>query len=244
MRQAVGYGAQASAHAAELALHFARGRDVPRALRYIQQAAENALRRYAYQEAIDHFTRGLEVLQTMPETPERVQRELAIQLALGPVFLAIKGHASPEMQRTYGRVQALCQQVGDTPQHFLALWGLCLVQLVAGKLQTTRALVADLLRLAQRLQERDTSWKPTVPWALSCSVWENLPRPARIWNRVWRCTTPSSTESTPAPMALTPRSSPSTIWRSPCGSSAIPTKLPGTPRRHCGGRGSWPTSQV
>jgi len=153
LRQEVGYGAQAGARAAELALHFARGRDVPRALRYGQQAAENALRRYAYQEAIDHFTRGLEVLQTVPETPERVQRELAIQLALGPVFLALKGHASPEMQRTYERVQALCHQVGDTPQHFLALWGLYLVHLVAGQLQTTRALVADLLRLAQRLQE-------------------------------------------------------------------------------------------
>jgi predicted ATPase len=31
----------------------------------MQQAAENALRRYAYQEAIDHLTRGLEVLQTL-----------------------------------------------------------------------------------------------------------------------------------------------------------------------------------
>ena len=38
-----GYGAQAGERAAALAVHFQRGRDYARAVRYLQQAAENAL---------------------------------------------------------------------------------------------------------------------------------------------------------------------------------------------------------
>src|SRR5262249_60626182 len=40
-REETGYGAQAREHAAELAVHFERGQDTPRAVRYLQQGAEN-----------------------------------------------------------------------------------------------------------------------------------------------------------------------------------------------------------
>src|SRR5262249_62053035 len=43
-REEAGYGAQAAEIAAELAMHFERGRDYQRAVRYLQQAAENAVR--------------------------------------------------------------------------------------------------------------------------------------------------------------------------------------------------------
>ena len=58
-REETGYGAQAGAIAAELAVHFERGQDISRAVRYLQQAAENALQRYAYQEAVAYLTNGL-----------------------------------------------------------------------------------------------------------------------------------------------------------------------------------------
>src|SRR5215510_11116443 len=87
------HGIQAGAIAAERAMHFERGRDAPRAVHYLQRAVENALRRYAYAEAIAHCTRGLEVLQSLPDTPERAQQELALQLTLGPALIATKGSA-------------------------------------------------------------------------------------------------------------------------------------------------------
>ena len=67
-RKEAGYGAQARQIAAELAVHFARGGDAGRAVHYLHFAAENALRRSAYQEAITHLTQGLEVLASLPET--------------------------------------------------------------------------------------------------------------------------------------------------------------------------------
>src|SRR6185295_4487674 len=46
------YGQRAKAIAAELAMHFERGNDYERAAKYSQQAADNAIRRFAYREAV------------------------------------------------------------------------------------------------------------------------------------------------------------------------------------------------
>src|SRR4029434_3309012 len=76
-RQEAGYGAQAREIAAELAMHFECGRDARRAVQYRWQAGRKALQRSAHQEAIAHWTKGLELLQTLPDTPERRLQELA-----------------------------------------------------------------------------------------------------------------------------------------------------------------------
>ena len=55
-----------------------------------EQAGENAIRRSAYQEAISLLTKGLELLKTLPDTPERTQQELALQIALGTPLIATK----------------------------------------------------------------------------------------------------------------------------------------------------------
>ena len=62
-----------------------------RAAQYLQYAADHALQRSAYQEAITHLTKGLEHLQPLPDTSERAQRELALQLGLGSAFIVSQG---------------------------------------------------------------------------------------------------------------------------------------------------------
>jgi predicted ATPase len=91
LRKEVGYGAQVEAIAAELAQHFAQGHDTHRAMRYLRQAADMALRRYANTEAIAHLTQEMALLSTLPETPEREQQKLELLLALGPALMAAKG---------------------------------------------------------------------------------------------------------------------------------------------------------
>src|SRR4030095_11402579 len=70
-RQEAGYGAQAREIAAELVVHFERGRDSRRAVQYRWQAGRKALQRSAHQEAIAHWTKGLELLQTLPDNTDR-----------------------------------------------------------------------------------------------------------------------------------------------------------------------------
>ena len=52
-------------------------------------------------EAISHLTKGLELLKTLPDTPERAQQELTLQITLGTPLMATKGYAAPEVERAY-----------------------------------------------------------------------------------------------------------------------------------------------
>ena len=70
-----------------------------------------------------HLTTALELLKTLPDTPERVQQEITLQLT-GPALMATKGFAAPEVEQAYTRARELCRQVGETPQLFPVLLGL------------------------------------------------------------------------------------------------------------------------
>src|SRR5688572_28681532 len=82
-REEQGYGERASEIAAELAVHFERGRDYQRAVQYHQRAGQRASQRGSNTEAVTHVTTGLELLKTWSDTPARTQQELTLQLTLG-----------------------------------------------------------------------------------------------------------------------------------------------------------------
>jgi len=138
----------------ELLAHHATEAGLSRqAIDYWYQAGQRAIERSANAEAIGHLTKGLELLQTLPDTPERAQRELDLQVALGPALMATKGLAAPEVEHAYTRARALCHQVGETPQLFPVLVGLCTFYRQRGALQTARQVGEQCLALAQRAEE-------------------------------------------------------------------------------------------
>jgi predicted ATPase/class 3 adenylate cyclase len=137
----------------DLAHHYTRSGNTQKAVEYLQLAGQQAGQRSAYIEAIGHLTTALELLQTLPDTPERAQRELGLQIALGPPLAASKGFSTPEVEKAYTRARELCQQIGETSQLFPVLFGLWRFYLVRQELQTTRALGEQLLNLAQSAQD-------------------------------------------------------------------------------------------
>jgi predicted ATPase len=98
-------------------------------------------------------TTGIELLTTLPETPERTQHALTLHIALGAALLVTKGHAAPEVEHVYTQAYALCQQVGETPELVPVLFGLCRFYLVRSQLHTAQELGETLLRLAQRADD-------------------------------------------------------------------------------------------
>jgi len=124
LRLEAGYASQAQTLAAELAEHFVRGHDPVRAVTYLHAAGEQAVQRSAHQEALPHLTQGLTLLDTWPEGAARLQQALALYIALGQAWSAIKGFVAPEVEQAYVRARALCDQVGETPHRFTVLWGL------------------------------------------------------------------------------------------------------------------------
>lgn len=148
------YGARAAELATDLARHFVRGLDHRRAVHYLRQAAETALRRHAHREAIDYLNRALRMLRDMPASPERTQQELQVYLALGGPLMATKGQASPEVEEVYAQAYALCQQVEQTAQLLPVIAGLRRFYVVRGVHERAWELAERLLRLARRLKNR------------------------------------------------------------------------------------------
>ena len=154
------YGALGGEHAAELAMHFEQGQNYERAVRYLTQAGQNALLRFAHPEAIRLLTKGLELLMTLPETPARLQQELDLQCVLGATLVITKGYGAPEVQRAYERAFILSQQVKETRQLLRSLVGLCAFHFLRAELQPVKELTAQLFRLAQ-----STSDSTPLLWA-------------------------------------------------------------------------------
>jgi predicted ATPase len=136
-----------------LAHHYEKSRNTEKAIAYLLKAGEKARRSCANEEAIAHLSRGLELLRTIPESPERTRRELDLLVALGVPLVLIKGHAAPEVEATYARAQELCERVGDAPQRFQVLLGLRRFYFMRGELQRAYTLGQQLLTTAQSPQD-------------------------------------------------------------------------------------------
>ena len=117
------YEDQTGEVAVQLARHFQTAGLVVKAIDYLHRAGKRAVRLSANEEAIGHFTQALELLGTLPDTPERAQQELTIQLALSAPLTMTKGYGASELELVYSRARELVQQVGDTPHLFPVLRG-------------------------------------------------------------------------------------------------------------------------
>jgi class 3 adenylate cyclase/predicted ATPase len=132
-----------------VAHHYTEAGLYEQAIGYWHTAGQRVLRRSASMEAIGHLTKGLGLVQMLPDTPTRAQHELDLQMALGLAWIATKGHAAPEVEHAFNRSQKLCQQVGEIPQRFWVLKGLHTFYLNRGAVQTARQLGEQCLSLAQ-----------------------------------------------------------------------------------------------
>jgi predicted ATPase len=139
--------------AGQLAWHFQEAGMAARAIDYLRQAGERAVRLSANEEAIAHFTRGLELLETLPHSLERAQQELSLQLALAAPLQATKGYAAPEVGRAYARARELCRQVEETPQLFPVLWLLTSFYGVRAEYRAANEIGQQLLSLAERIED-------------------------------------------------------------------------------------------
>ena len=117
--------AETAAAAPELlAHHYTEAGVLAQAIAYWQRAGQQAVECSAYAEAVSNLTTALHLLTTLPESRERSQQELVVQMTLGAALKATMGQATPEVERLYTRARALCEQVGEPPQLFRVLWGL------------------------------------------------------------------------------------------------------------------------
>jgi predicted ATPase len=133
-----------------VAQHYTAAGYTEQAVVYWQRAGEQASERSAHLEAVNHFTTGIALLKTLPETPAHTQHAVTLYIGLGGALQMAKGQAAPEVEHAYTQAYALCQQVGETPELISVIFGLWRFYLVRAQLHTARELGDSLLRLAQQ----------------------------------------------------------------------------------------------
>jgi len=136
-----------------LAHHFTEAGLAEKAVGYWLRAGLQSKEHSADVEAIGHLTKGLALLDTLDETPERDGRELQFLTTLGPAYIAVRGYAAPEVGPILQRARELCQRIGDPQQLFGIMLGMWEWRLVRGDLRQAVDLAADGMALAESRQD-------------------------------------------------------------------------------------------
>jgi tetratricopeptide (TPR) repeat protein len=134
----------------QLARHFQEAGLNEKAIGYLQQAGARAVQVSAHQEAIAHFSQAMRCLETLPETPQRLQTELALQASLAVPLLSTKGWSAPEVGRALDRARELCEKLEEPSLLFPILF---LMHARAGSLgdfQTALEAGEQMLTIAER----------------------------------------------------------------------------------------------
>jgi predicted ATPase len=144
------HGEQAGDIVVQLAWHFQEAGIAEKAIEYLSQAGEKALRLTAYKEAIAHLTKGLLLLLSLPDSRERAEQELRLQLGLGIAFQCTKSIRSAEVLESYTRAQELSVQTGKTAQLCEVVGQIAVIHYVGAEYQTAREIATEALTLAHR----------------------------------------------------------------------------------------------
>ena len=180
--------AETGTRTVELAWHFEQGRQVDerltdKAIAYLVQAGRQAERQSANQESLSYYQRGLDILHSLPETPQRLQQEIELQIALTVPTTVVHGYASPETRHVYDRASELCRKLGDTPALFTALAGLARHYGISGDPKTSLELAEQLLTIAQTTQETAMLLEAYRAMGGPLFVWGRLQEARVFWER-------------------------------------------------------------
>jgi class 3 adenylate cyclase/predicted ATPase len=136
-----------------LAHHFTEAGLPAKAVGYWLKAGLRSRERSAEIEAIGHLTRGLALLETLDESPERLARELELLSPLGTAYIAARGYAAPEVGPVFRRARALCERVGQPSQLFALMLGIWEWHTVRSDLRLCMELATEGMNFASRLND-------------------------------------------------------------------------------------------
>jgi len=134
-----------------LAHHYGEAAIADKAIAYWHRAGKLSVAKSAVREAIAQLRRGLSLLEGLPETRERNQLELDIQVTLTAALMAGKGFTDPEAVAALERANRLVTETASvgTPLHFFVLFGLWVSNHNAGAIAAALEHATNFLSSAQ-----------------------------------------------------------------------------------------------
>ena len=143
------YGDETPTIAAQLAMLYSAARDFEPAVEHYLLAAQQATRVFAHAEAAALAHRGLDLLDKLPDDPQRARLEIRLRSRLVGSLTGVKGHGASEVLLTHLRMCELCEQLGDHVQLSRTQFGLSIVYTVRGEYERGRQLAEQCLRQAE-----------------------------------------------------------------------------------------------
>jgi tetratricopeptide (TPR) repeat protein len=136
-----------------VAHHYTEANCPAQAIAYWLKAGTAAASKWANLEAINQFGRGLALVEALSDMRERAERELDLQMALGPALFATKVSSDADVGRTYSRAWELCQQLEDHSREVTALRGLERHHTNLLEMQKAQHFAEEAMHVAERLDD-------------------------------------------------------------------------------------------
>jgi len=144
------YGSRAGEIAVELAMHFKYGRDYRRAVEYLRQAAENALRSYSNREAIDYLTEAMKLVEALPAA-ELPSLQLTMLEKLGLIYTSMSDNT--RAIEAYAARVAITRKEGQVESEIRALLNLADVFYMTDH-QRFLKLLEEISELSTQVQDK------------------------------------------------------------------------------------------
>jgi len=136
-----------------VAHHFTEAGLVEPAIDYWLKAGQQAARRSANAEALNHLARGLELLPNMDDPMLRNKSELLLQTLRGNSLRATKGWSIDSVKHAYTRALQLCKESGFDEHTLPAVFGLWTWNFVRAALSEAQALAEHLVNTAENVDD-------------------------------------------------------------------------------------------
>ena len=142
------------AAAPEIIAHHLQNAGRPiEAIKYWQEAGEQAVRGAANREAVEHLRRALFLLDRTPASGERWRAELAVLTQLTPALMNVHGWSATEVGQSLERAAEVGRRLPSSADLAPSIVNLYLFNIVRGRLDRCDEISADLFRMGRELED-------------------------------------------------------------------------------------------
>src|SRR5262249_33208848 len=140
-----------------LAHHFTQAALTDAAIEWWGKAGEEALRRSAFQEAISHLGKAIEMADharestsASPAASASANQRLKLQTDLGKALMYSRGYGAEESKAAFIRARELAAAIDNETECFTIYYGLWLGNIMRAELRLAREIADTFLREAER----------------------------------------------------------------------------------------------
>jgi class 3 adenylate cyclase/tetratricopeptide (TPR) repeat protein len=149
------FGDRLEDHLTELAHHYERSGNVRKAVEYLGRAGGSAAQQVAHSESVGYLNRALELLKQLPDSVERSNQELNLQMALSGSLFVLNPAAS-DREPVLICAQELSEKLRDSKRLMESLLELGQLRFLRRDYDLARGLAHRVLEVAKREDAKAT----------------------------------------------------------------------------------------